>query len=234
MLPRKFWFGRHLLNNQIRYLASIPSPQTKTNVELYQVLEISPDATLTEIREGYFRKVKQLHPDINPAPEAKAQFELVVEAYKILSNVDRRVGYDRSMKAGSKVYQESETPSEREQRLRKKKEDTDVFYRTKKELTRDKKWSHLDEYGSGARNLKLDPYWNRMSPEEKKALQDQNPIVKRVNRIFAFGKSKGNLILDNDKNDLIKSGKSAAVYLGLSLIFYGIFVYIKTDDILRP
>ena len=70
---------------------------TKSKVEYYQALEIPPNATLTEVREAYFRKVKDCHPDINPSEEAKKQFASVQEAYKTLSNVDKRIGYDRTI-----------------------------------------------------------------------------------------------------------------------------------------
>merc|ERR1711974_328080 len=104
----------------------------KSKVEYYQVLEIPPNATLTEVREAYYRKVKDCHPDINPSEEAKKQFASVQEAYKTLSNVDRRIGYDRSVE--SDVTSKSATKEEQEARVAKKVEDLEVYYTTRKEI----------------------------------------------------------------------------------------------------
>ena len=90
---------RRFLLCQLKKISVISRAQHQTAVksksEHYQVLEVPPNATVTEIREAYYRKVKSCHPDINPSEEAKAQFTLVQEAYKILTNVDKRIGYDR-------------------------------------------------------------------------------------------------------------------------------------------
>ena len=90
---------RRFLHPYLKQISVIKRSQhieaAKSKSEHYQVLEVPPNATLTEIREAYYRKVKICHPDINPSEEAKRQFTIVQEAYKILSNVDRRIGYDR-------------------------------------------------------------------------------------------------------------------------------------------
>ena len=90
---------RRFLHPYLKQISVIKRSQhietAKSKSEHYQVLDVPPNATLTEIREAYYRKVKICHPDINPSEEAKRQFTIVQEAYKILSNVDRRIGYDR-------------------------------------------------------------------------------------------------------------------------------------------
>lgn len=60
--------------------------------DLYEILGISPEATLDEIRHAYHLRALQYHPDKNPHDEIHARFlfELAGEAYRILSsNVHR-------------------------------------------------------------------------------------------------------------------------------------------------
>ena len=73
------WSSTKSANDQIR------SP---TNI--YQTLGLTADATQTEIREAFYRKAKQLHPDVNPSPEAKEEFEKVQKAFQVLKNPEKR------------------------------------------------------------------------------------------------------------------------------------------------
>ena len=68
----------------------------------YQVLGITRDASESDIRAAYHRKAKEVHPDRNGddqgehSPEtATAQFQLVKEAYEVLSDQKTRSQYDR-------------------------------------------------------------------------------------------------------------------------------------------
>ena len=73
---------RHFLPKNTRTLSGLHKKSALSKSDYYQILGVSPNATLTEVREAYFRKVKIYHPDINPTPEAKILFEQVQEAYK--------------------------------------------------------------------------------------------------------------------------------------------------------
>ena len=234
MLQNKLILSRRLLLSHSRFFASRPEFSTKKsdNVELYKVLDTHPDATLTEIREAYYRKVKQLHPDINPSEDAKKQFELVQEAYKILSNVDRRVGYDRSLKTGDAKYQEAETPKEVRERIQQKKEDQTVYHQKRQELRKDKglTWSFKDEIGSGAQNLKMDPVRNRMTAEELEELRQNDPIYKRISALKKKGKDNSSAIFDEDKIDYKESQKSALKYTGLLISLVCIYYLAVIPD----
>ena len=67
------------------------NPPSKSH---YEVLGIMPDATHTEVREAFFRKAKELHPDVNPAEDARERFEEVQNAFQALKNKKSRKVYD--------------------------------------------------------------------------------------------------------------------------------------------
>ena len=64
---------------------------------MYEILDITPDATTTEIREAFFRKAKVCHPDVDSSAQAKREFLKSKEAYQILSNTQERHEYDKLM-----------------------------------------------------------------------------------------------------------------------------------------
>lgn len=63
--------------------------------DLYQILEVSPGADLSEIKKSYRRLAKQYHPDRNPDnPDAERMFKELCGAYEILSDEEKRKKYD--------------------------------------------------------------------------------------------------------------------------------------------
>src|SRR4051812_4800664 len=62
----------------------------------YACLGLKPWATASDIRAAYHRGAKQWHPDVDPRPEAKARFQAITEAYRILINPPERAIYDKS------------------------------------------------------------------------------------------------------------------------------------------
>ncbi|SIT74098.1 molecular chaperone DnaJ [Microbacterium sp. RU33B] len=60
----------------------------------YEVLGVSRDATLDEIKKAYRRLARELHPDVNPGEEASERFKLVTHAYDVLSDPEQRQRYD--------------------------------------------------------------------------------------------------------------------------------------------
>ncbi len=63
--------------------------------DYYETLGVKPAASAEEIRSAYRRLVRELHPDINKAPDAAARFNEVQQAYDILSDPEKRRAYDR-------------------------------------------------------------------------------------------------------------------------------------------
>ncbi|XP_039219366.1 dnaJ homolog subfamily C member 4 isoform X1 [Crotalus tigris] len=65
------------------------------NISHYEVLGIKQNATSKEIKQAFFKKSKQLHPDSDPAnPELHSQFVKLNEAYNVLSKERSRRDYD--------------------------------------------------------------------------------------------------------------------------------------------
>jgi curved DNA-binding protein CbpA len=74
------------------------------STDYYAVLGILPNATNAEIRKAYRKKSFETHPDCRPGlkpdtdawKEANARMRLVVEAWEILGDPERKAHYDRS------------------------------------------------------------------------------------------------------------------------------------------
>ena len=72
-----------------------------TEIDYYELLEISKSAEKGEIKKAYRKMAMKYHPDKNPDnPEAEEKFKAVNEAYQVLSDSEKRSVYDRYGKAG--------------------------------------------------------------------------------------------------------------------------------------
>jgi curved DNA-binding protein CbpA len=64
-------------------------------MDLYDILEIKPNASEVEIKKAYFKLVKIYHPDKNSSPDAAIKFQKIQSAYDILSNKESRQEYQK-------------------------------------------------------------------------------------------------------------------------------------------
>jgi len=67
------------------------------SVSYYQTLQVKQDATQAEIAAAYRRLARRFHPDLNPAPDAHRQMQVINEAYNILRHPERRRRYDETL-----------------------------------------------------------------------------------------------------------------------------------------
>jgi molecular chaperone DnaJ len=66
-----------------------------TRRDYYELLGVGRDAGDGEIKKAFRRLARELHPDVNQAPDAEEKFKEAAEAYEVLSDPDRRATYDR-------------------------------------------------------------------------------------------------------------------------------------------
>ncbi|WP_435413040.1 J domain-containing protein [Psychroserpens mesophilus] len=70
-------------------------------VNYYHILKVEPSADLDTIKKAFRHEIALYHPDKNKSEGAKAHFDLLVEAFDILSNVEKRKAYDEMLKASA-------------------------------------------------------------------------------------------------------------------------------------
>ena len=68
-------------------------PDPEVFVDLYEVLQISPSADLETIQRVYRLLALRYHPD-NKETGNPSEFELVLKAYRVLSDLETRASYD--------------------------------------------------------------------------------------------------------------------------------------------
>lgn len=89
---------------------------TKDPKGYYAILGVYPNADLAMIKAAFRRKGMELHPDRNKAPNATQHFQLLNEAYGVLSDPVARAHYDtmsldsRPRAAGSAAANETPEP----------------------------------------------------------------------------------------------------------------------------
>lgn len=67
----------------------------------YHILEVNYDASQDDVKLAYRRLAKKYHPDVNANDTEKAEmFKLVNEAYKVLSDTDKKAAYDLRLLLG--------------------------------------------------------------------------------------------------------------------------------------
>jgi molecular chaperone DnaJ len=72
-----------------------------SEIDYYEVLEVSRDCSGAELKKAYRKLALKYHPDRNPDDkDAEEKFKLINEAYQVLSDDEKRSIYDRYGKAG--------------------------------------------------------------------------------------------------------------------------------------
>ena len=75
-------------------------------IDYYKILGVDKNIPQDDIKAAYRKRSKQFHPDLHPDdPKAKAKFQLLNEAYAVLSDPEKRAKYDQYGENWDKVGQ---------------------------------------------------------------------------------------------------------------------------------
>lgn len=74
-------------------------------VNYYEVLGIAQDSTAQEVKKSFRKRAKEIHPDVRPDSDRRSEEEmrLLLAAYEVLSDAEKRDDYDRSLHAVLRV-----------------------------------------------------------------------------------------------------------------------------------
>ena len=62
----------------------------------YEILGVDPTCTAPDIKKAFRRKAKAFHPDLKPSNRSAAMMRMLIKAYRVLSDPERRTMYDRT------------------------------------------------------------------------------------------------------------------------------------------
>lgn len=79
--------------------------------DYYQILEVSPNATLAEIKQAYRSQSLKWHPDRNKDKDTTAIMQDINEAYSILKDSIKRQRYDREYQRFKQSRQQTKSNS---------------------------------------------------------------------------------------------------------------------------
>jgi hypothetical protein len=73
---------------------ALPAPDGSPSDDLYEILQVSPRATLAVIQAAYRVLARNYHPDVNAGPSSTGSMRRLNAAYTVLADPTRRAQYD--------------------------------------------------------------------------------------------------------------------------------------------
>lgn len=83
--------------------AAVHARQSAHMATLYDLLELSPDVSISDIKQAYRQLARKYHPDVcspHKAEESTRRFIEIQQAYETLSDPRRRAVYDHAVAMG--------------------------------------------------------------------------------------------------------------------------------------
>lgn len=84
---------------------------SKTKINYYEILEVSPTASARQIKNNYHKLAKIYHPDVYKGKDTN-KFKQIQEAYQILKNQLKRREYDQQTRGVKPNIPEEEMQKE--------------------------------------------------------------------------------------------------------------------------
>ena len=78
----------------------------------YDIIGVSADASLAEIKSAYRAAIRKYHPDVNAAPNAQRLTEILNDAYALLSDPAKRRVYDVALASMASPFRGRQHSSE--------------------------------------------------------------------------------------------------------------------------
>ena len=94
----------------------------------YEILSVSENVSIDEIKSAYRKKVLEYHPDVNKSLNGHAIFLQIQEAYRILSDTTTKFQYDNILKSKSSYNQSNHENSTNKQYQQKTEVKTESCY----------------------------------------------------------------------------------------------------------
>lgn len=85
---------------------------TTALVNYYNILGVSDKSSESDIKKAYYKLAKKYHPDVNPKTIDK--FREINEAYETLSDSDKKIAYDLTLKKAKPISKKTEEELDKE------------------------------------------------------------------------------------------------------------------------
>lgn len=155
----------------------------------YQILQVSPKATQTEIKQAYRRLAKQFHPDSNQDTASHEQIVRLNAAYEILGNTEARHSYDKELFAATTDRQQRSANAQKYyQKQRETEQDTDQqleqWMRQVYRPVNQKLASILNSLKSQINELSADPFDDQLMEAFQTYINHCRELLKSAHKCF--------------------------------------------------